>query len=220
MATSDHVPEPSSIASQSVLGAKLLSQALESAFTNLSSVVPPKEPIIVETTDVSNRLQVTEEEHLSISPPDATKTLPEKTFAQEQRSDNSSVDDHPAYADAQTTNSPAQPTVDGKKFSYLIEALTPLSIIEDQAPRVKRAKRNLADREALLAKKNSNKQEAKELAQLIDDLRNSPFKIEPELNQLRAKRAKLKKELENVKAVIDHHESNLAQIPDVIKQKK
>jgi len=46
----------------------------------------------------------------------------------------------------------------------LIEALTPLSIIEDQAPRVKRAQRNLADHEALLAKKNSNKQEAKELA--------------------------------------------------------
>ena len=36
----------------------------------------------------------------------------------------------------------------------LIEALTPLSIIEDQAPRVKRAQRNLADREALLAKKS------------------------------------------------------------------
>ena len=46
----------------------------------------------------------------------------------------------------------------------LIKVLTPLSIIEDQAPRVKRAQRNLADREALLAKKNSNKQEAKELA--------------------------------------------------------
>ena len=39
----------------------------------------------------------------------------------------------------------------------LIKALTPLSIIEDQAPRVKRAHRNLADREALLAKKNPNK---------------------------------------------------------------
>ena len=46
----------------------------------------------------------------------------------------------------------------------LAEVLTPLSDIEDQAPRVKRAQRNLADREALLAKKNSNKQEAKELA--------------------------------------------------------
>jgi len=51
-------------------------------------------------------------------------------------------------------------------------------------------------------------------------LKNSPFKIEPELNQLRAKHAELKKELENVKAVIDRHESNLAQIPDAIKQKK
>ena len=39
----------------------------------------------------------------------------------------------------------------------LAEALIPLSNIEDQAPRVKRAHRNLADREALLAKKNSNK---------------------------------------------------------------
>jgi len=48
-------------------------------------------------------------------------------------------------------------------------------------------------------------------------LKNSPFKIEPELNQLRAKRAELKKELENVKAIIDRHESNLAQIPDAIK---
>jgi len=65
--------QPSSIASQSVLGAKLLSQALELASTNLPSVVPPKEPITVETTDVSNRPQVTEDEHLSISPPDATK---------------------------------------------------------------------------------------------------------------------------------------------------
>ena len=46
----------------------------------------------------------------------------------------------------------------------IAEVLTPLSNIEDQAPRVKRAQRNLADREALLAEKNSNKQEAKELA--------------------------------------------------------
>ena len=65
--------QPSSIVSQSVLGAKLLSQALESASTNLSSVVLPKEPITVEITDDSNRPQVTEDEHLSISPPDATK---------------------------------------------------------------------------------------------------------------------------------------------------
>ena len=102
----------------------------------------------------------------------------------------------------------------------LTKALTPLSNIEDQAPRVRRAQRNLADREALLAKKNSNKQKAKELAQLIDNLKNSSLRIETELNQLKTKRAELKKELENVQAAIDRHESNLVQIPDVIKQKK
>ena len=57
------------------MGAKLVSQALESVSTNLSSAVPPKEPIIVETTNVSNKLQVTEHEHLSNSPPDATKVI-------------------------------------------------------------------------------------------------------------------------------------------------
>ena len=44
------------------------------------------------------------------------------------------------------------------------KALIPLSNIEDQAPKVKKAQRNLTDREALMAKKNSNKQDAKELA--------------------------------------------------------
>ena len=43
----------------------------------------------------------------------------------------------------------------------LAEALTSISNIEDQAPKVKKAQRNLIDREALMAKKNSNKQEAK-----------------------------------------------------------
>ena len=51
----------------------------------------------------------------------------------------------------------------------LIKVLSPLSIIEDQAPKVKKAQRNLSNREALLAKKNSNRQEAKELTQLIDN---------------------------------------------------
>ena len=41
-----------------------------------------------------------------------------------------------------------------------------------------------------------------------------------ELNQLEIKRAKLEKELENVKAAIDRNKSNLAQIPNAIKQKK
>ena len=47
-----------------------------------------------------------------------------------------------------------------------------------------------------------------------------PLRIEPELNQLETKRSELEKELENVKAAIDHHKSNLAQIPNAIKQKK
>ena len=83
-----------------------------------------------------------------------------------------------------------------------------------------KAQRNLFNREALLAKRNSNRQEAKELTQLINDLKNSSLRIDPELSQLEIKRAELEKELENVKATIDHHKSNLAQIPDAIKQKK
>ena len=39
----------------------------------------------------------------------------------------------------------------------LIKVLSPLSIIEDQAPKVKKAQRNLSNHEALLAKKNSNR---------------------------------------------------------------
>ena len=58
------------------------------------------------------------------------------------------------------------------------------------------------------------------MTQLIDDLKNSSLRIDPELTQLEARRAELEKELENVKAVIDRHKSNLVQIPDAIKQKK
>ena len=85
---------------------------------------------------------------------------------------------------------------------------------------MKKAQRNLSNREALLAKRNSNRQEAKELTQLIDDLMNSSLRIDPELSQLEIKRAELEKELENVKATIDHRKSTLTQIPDAIKQKK
>ena len=63
-------------------------------------------------------------------------------------------------------------------------------------------------------------QEAKELTQLIDDLKNSSLRIDPELSQLEIKRAELEKELENMKATIDHRKSTLAQIHDAIKQKK
>ena len=61
----------------------------------------------------------------------------------------------------------------------LTKVLSSLSAIEDQAPKVKKAQRRLSNREALLAKKNSNRQEAKELTQLIDDLKNS-LRIDPE----------------------------------------
>ena len=85
---------------------------------------------------------------------------------------------------------------------------------------MKKAQRNLFDHETLLAKGNSNRQEAKELTQLIDHLKNSSLRINPELSQLEIKRAELEKELEDVKATIGHRKSTLAQIPNAIKQKK
>ena len=99
----------------------------------------------------------------------------------------------------------------------LSKVLLSLSIFEVQALKVKKAQRNLSDRETLLAKRNFNKQEAKELTQLIDDLKNSSLMTDPELSQLGIKRAELERELENMKAAIDHHKSTLAQIPNAIK---
>ena len=64
----------------------------------------------------------------------------------------------------------------------LSRVLSPLSIFEDQVLRVKQAQRNLFDRETLLAKGNSNRQEAKELTQLIDHLKNSSLSIDPKLS--------------------------------------
>ena len=54
---------------------------------------------------------------------------------------------------------------------------------------------------------------------MIDDLKNS-LRTDLELSQLEIKRAELEKELENMKAAIDHRKSTLAQIPIAIKQKK
>ena len=85
---------------------------------------------------------------------------------------------------------------------------------------MKKTQRNLSNREALLARGDSSRQEAKEPAQLIDDLKNSSLRTDPELSQLEIKRVELEKELENVKVAIDHRKSTLAQIPDAIKQKK
>ena len=78
----------------------------------------------------------------------------------------------------------------------------------------------MSNREALLAKRDSNRQDVKELAQSIDTLKNSSLGTDAELSQLEVKRVELERELNNVKAVIDHRKSTLAQIPDAIKQKK
>ena len=109
--------------------------------------------------------------------------------------------------------------IKGDPSPVLSRVLPHLSIIEDQVLKVKKAQRNLSNHEALLAKGNSDRQEAKELTQLIDDLKNS-LRIDPELTQQEARHAELEKELEKVKATIDRHKSNLAQILDAIKQKK
>ena len=71
-----------------------------------------------------------------------------------------------------------------------------------------------------MAKGNSNRQEAKELTQSIDHLKNSSLSVDPELSGLEARHAELEKELGDVKAAIDRHKSILAQIPDAIQQKK
>ena len=99
----------------------------------------------------------------------------------------------------------------------LSRILSSLSIFKVQALKVEKAQKNLSDRETLLAKRNFNKQEAKELMQLIDDLKNSSLRIDLELSQLEIKCAELERELEDVKAAIDHRKSTLAQIPNAIK---
>ncbi|XP_066396283.1 uncharacterized protein [Miscanthus floridulus] len=248
MATSDHIPELSIIASQSTLGVELLSQAFKSTPTKPSSVDPQKKLILVETTDASKTV---EDKNPSTSLPNVVKALNSpalsysfnfEEYIDEDEISSSAISSKEALleeiknrlkdmlpmlkkniADLVQDTDLVRRTflaIKGNLHSNLVEVRTPLSNIEDQAPRVKRAKRNLADRKALLAKKNFNKQEAKELAQLIDNLKNSSLRIELELNQLKVKHSELEKELENVKAIIDRHESNLAQIPNAIKQKK
>jgi chromosome segregation ATPase len=71
-----------------------------------------------------------------------------------------------------------------------------------------------------MAQDSSNKQEAKELMRLIDNLKNSSSRTDPELSQLEIKRAELEKELESMKVAIDRRKFTLAQIPDAVKQKK
>lgn len=69
----------------------------------------------------------------------------------------------------------------------LLEVLLPASYIEGQASKLKKAQKNLADhavQEALVVSKETNKQQANELMQVIDDLKQAPQKIEQELDQL------------------------------------
>ena len=110
--------------------------------------------------------------------------------------------------------------IKGDPSSALSRVLSYLSSFEDQALKAKKIQRNLSNHEALMAQDSSNKQEAKELMRLIDDLKNSSSRTDPELSQLEIKRAKLEKELESVKAAIDRRKFTLAQIPDAVKQKK
>ena len=107
--------------------------------------------------------------------------------------------------------------IKGDPSPTLSRALSYLSSFEDQALKAKEIQRNLSNREALMAQDSSNKQEAKELMRLIDDLKNSSSRTDPELSQLETKRAELEKELESVKAAIDRRKFTLAQIPDAVK---
>ena len=91
---------------------------------------PPKEPITTEITDASDRPKIAEDKNLSTPSLDATKVSPqaflilcnphsslinllyqippEKTSAQEQRSNNPTVEDDPVDADTQTIDSQTQ----------------------------------------------------------------------------------------------------------------
>ena len=62
---------------------------------------------------------MTEDEHLSNSPPDATEVI----SMQEQKIDRPSVEDNPINADTQAVNSPVQQTIDGKKILFYPSAI-------------------------------------------------------------------------------------------------
>ncbi|XP_066341751.1 uncharacterized protein [Miscanthus floridulus] len=115
MGTSSAVPpspvkELSTIASQSSLGAELLSLAFDSAPTKPSSADPEKESILVEPTDASRTI---EDENPSISIPNVAKIPSEETPMQEQESDDPiGIENDPAIVDTQTVDSPVQHTTD------------------------------------------------------------------------------------------------------------
>jgi chromosome segregation ATPase len=102
----------------------------------------------------------------------------------------------------------------------LINSLSPISEIEDQAPKVRKAQRRLADCNTLAIQKNSNKQEAKELVKSLEDLKKTQSSVKPILDRLLIRRVELEKELEEVKTAIEGHKSTLSNIPDAIQSKK
>ena len=69
--------------------------------------------------------------------------------------------------------------IKGDPSPTLFRVLSYLFVFEDQALKVKKIQRNMSVREALMAKDNSNRQEAKELMRLIDDLKNSSPTTDP-----------------------------------------
>ena len=71
--------------------------------------------------------------------------------------------------------------IQGDPSLALSKVLSYLPIFKDQALKVKTIQRNLSNREALLAKGDSNRQKVKELMQSIDALKNSSLRIDPEL---------------------------------------
>ena len=58
-----------------------------------------------------------------------------------------------------------------------------------------------------MARDNSNRQEAKELMRLIDDLKNSSSRADPEFSQLEIKRAELEKSASMMRTIVSQVES-------------
>ena len=56
--------------------------------------------------------------------------------------------------------------------------------------------------------------------ELIDNMKTSSANIVPKLEKLRAESLELEQELLRVNLAIEQHETNLARIPDMIRQKK
>ena len=134
---SDPVPSQLlSIASQSALGAELLSQAFDSAPTEPPSADPQKEPISVEITDASTTVENVSFNfdacrsifsnsrfiHFFHPPSDflLCQIFPEETPMQGHEPDSplSDIEGDLVVVDTQTIDSPVRHTTDGKKIIH------------------------------------------------------------------------------------------------------